>query len=96
MQITHDTVRDVARLARLAVSEAEAHALAPQLSAIISYAEQLQSVDLTEVPPTSHPLALMNVFRADEPRPSLPREVALAQAPDSDGGQVRVPAVLEG
>ncbi|MCL6593378.1 MAG: Asp-tRNA(Asn)/Glu-tRNA(Gln) amidotransferase subunit GatC [Alicyclobacillus sp.] len=96
MKITEETVRHVAKLARLAVSAEEAARLAPQLSDIIGYAEQLQAVDLADVPPTSHPLALVNVLRADESRPSLPRERALANAPDDDGEQVRVPAVLEG
>ncbi|MCL6518154.1 Asp-tRNA(Asn)/Glu-tRNA(Gln) amidotransferase subunit GatC [Alicyclobacillus sp.] len=96
MKITADTVRHVAKLARLAVSEEEAAKLAPQLSDIIGYADELQSVDLADVPPTSHPFSLVNVLREDEPRPSLPRERALANAPDTDGEQVRVPAVLEG
>ncbi|QSO50171.1 Asp-tRNA(Asn)/Glu-tRNA(Gln) amidotransferase subunit GatC [Alicyclobacillus curvatus] len=96
MNITEDVVRHVAKLARLAVSEEEAHKLAPQLSDIISYAEQLQAVDLSNVPPTSHPLELSNVLRADVPREGLTNEQALANAPDSDGQQVRVPAVLEG
>jgi aspartyl-tRNA(Asn)/glutamyl-tRNA(Gln) amidotransferase subunit C len=96
LKITHETVQHVAKLARLAVSEEEAHRLAPQLSEIIAYAEQLQSVNLDGVEPTSHPLPLVNVLRKDEPRPSLPREEALANAPDHDGEQVRVPAVLEG
>ncbi|MCL6600038.1 Asp-tRNA(Asn)/Glu-tRNA(Gln) amidotransferase subunit GatC [Alicyclobacillus macrosporangiidus] len=96
MKISADTVRHVAKLARLAVSEEEAARLAPQLSDIIGYADELQSVDLADVPPTSHPFALVNVLREDEPRPSLPRERALANAPDTDGEQVRVPAVLEG
>lgn len=96
MNITEDAVLHVAKLARLAVSEEEAHHLAPQLSDIISYAEQLQRVDLSDVVPTSHALQLTNVLRPDTPRPGLTREQALANAPDSDGQQVRVPAVLEG
>jgi aspartyl-tRNA(Asn)/glutamyl-tRNA(Gln) amidotransferase subunit C len=96
VKITEETVRHVAKLARLAVSEEDVAVLAPQLSDIIGYAEQLQSVDLTGVEPTSHSLVLVNVLRTDEPRPSLPREVALKGAPDTDGEQIRVPAVLEG
>lgn len=96
MKITEDTVLHVAKLARLAVSKEDAARLAPQLNDILAYAEQLQNLDLTDVPPTSHSLPLSNVMRADEPRPSLPREKALANAPDTDGQQVRVPAVLEG
>jgi aspartyl-tRNA(Asn)/glutamyl-tRNA(Gln) amidotransferase subunit C len=96
LKITEDTVRHVAQLARLAVSAEEAARLAPQLNDILDYAEQLQSLDLSDVLPTSHSLPLTNVMRADEPRASLSREKALANAPDSDGQQVRVPAVLEG
>lgn len=96
MKITEENVRHVAKLARLAVSDEEVARLAPQLSDIIGYAEQLQAVDMTGVEPTSHSFALVNVLRRDESRPSLPRERALANAPDSDGEQVRVPAVLEG
>lgn len=96
MKITEDTVLHVAKLARLAVSKEDAARLAPQLNDILAYAEQLQNLDLTDVPPTSHSLPLANVMRADQPRPSLPRDKALANAPDTDGQQVRVPAVLEG
>ncbi|GGI99839.1 aspartyl/glutamyl-tRNA(Asn/Gln) amidotransferase subunit C [Alicyclobacillus cellulosilyticus] len=96
VRISEDTVRQVAKLARLAVSDEEAQRLAPQLDEILSYAEQLQEVDLKGVAPTSHPFPLFNVLREDEPRKSFPREVMLANAPDTDGEQVRVPAVLEG
>lgn len=96
MRITEDVVKNVAKLARLAVSDEEAGKLAPQLAEIISYAEQLQQLDLTDVPPTSHSLVLVNVLRDDVTHTGLPREEALANAPDSDGEHVRVPAVLEG
>ncbi|MCL6633512.1 MAG: Asp-tRNA(Asn)/Glu-tRNA(Gln) amidotransferase subunit GatC [Alicyclobacillus herbarius] len=96
MKISEDTVRHVAALARLSLSDREVAHLAPQLSEIIDYAEQLQEVDLSDVKPTSHSLTQTNVFREDEPRPSLAREVALACAPDRTDEYVRVPAVLEG
>lgn len=96
MKITEDTVRHVAALARLAVHEDDIARLSSQLTDIIDYAESLQTADLRDVPPTSHPLALVNALRADASRPSLTRGVALANAPDSDGEQIRVPAVLEG
>lgn len=96
LEITQNAVRRVAALARLAVSDDEAQRLAAQLTDIIGYAELLQTVHLTDVPPTSHPLSLYNALREDESRPSLPRDIALANAPDDDGEQVRVPAVLEG
>jgi len=96
LDITEDVVRHVAKLSRLAVGDDEAHELAEQLSDIISYAKQLQSVDLSDVPPTSHAFQLTNVLRADTPHPGLTQAQALANAPDSDGQHVRVPAVLEG
>lgn len=96
MKITEETVSHVARLARLAMPEAEKNLLAPQLSEILEYAETLQQVDLTGVEPTSHPFHQTNVLREDAVRESLSREAALQNAPDSEAGQVRVPAVLEG
>lgn len=96
MKISEETIRHVAKLARLAVSDDDVKRLSPELSDILEYAEQLQSVDLTGVEPTSHAFAQSNVLRADEVRPGLSREDALANAPDTDAGQVRVPAVLEG
>ncbi|WP_067623456.1 Asp-tRNA(Asn)/Glu-tRNA(Gln) amidotransferase subunit GatC [Alicyclobacillus acidiphilus] len=96
MKITEETVSHVARLARLAMPDSEKALLAPQLSDILDYAETLQRVDLTGVEPTSHPFQQTNVLRDDVVRDSLPRDAALMNAPDSEAGQVRVPAVLEG
>lgn len=96
MKITEDTVSHVARLARLAMSDQDKATLSPQLSEILDYAEQLQQVDLEGVEPTSHPFRQVNVLRQDVTRESLPRVVALQNAPDQEAGQVRVPAVLEG
>lgn len=96
MKISEDTIFHVAKLARLAVSTEEAQRLAPQLSDILDYAEQLQAVNFTGVEPTSHPFPLENVLRPDVPRKGLTREAALKNAPETDGEQVRVPAVLEG
>jgi aspartyl-tRNA(Asn)/glutamyl-tRNA(Gln) amidotransferase subunit C len=96
MKITAEAIRHVASLARLEVSEVEVERLSAELSEIIGYAEQLQAVDLNGVEPTSHSLPLFNVFREDVPRTGLSRSQALANAPDTDGEQVRVPAVMEG
>jgi len=96
LKITEDTVRHVAKLARLAVTDQQAAQLAPELSDILAYAEQLEAVDMRDVQPTSHAYAVTNVLRADVPKESLPRAEALANAPDTDGGQIRVPAVMEG
>src|SRR5918994_1002840 len=80
--ITRDEVLHVARLARLALTEEEVERLGAQLSAILEAVGKVAELDLEGVEPTSHPLDLANIAADDEPRPSLPREDALANAPD--------------
>jgi aspartyl-tRNA(Asn)/glutamyl-tRNA(Gln) amidotransferase subunit C len=85
--ITRDEVLHVARLARLALSEQEIEPMARELSAVLDHIARIGELELDEVAPTSHVLDVSGALRADEPRPCLPREVALAQAPAvSDGG----------
>jgi aspartyl-tRNA(Asn)/glutamyl-tRNA(Gln) amidotransferase subunit C len=85
--IARDEVLHVARLARLALSEEELEPMARELSAVLDHVAKIGEVDLSDVPPTSHVVELTGALRADDPRPSLPREVVLAQAPAvSDGG----------
>jgi aspartyl-tRNA(Asn)/glutamyl-tRNA(Gln) amidotransferase subunit C len=95
MQLTPAEVRHVAELAKLRLTEAEIAQYAEQLSAILQYAQLLQAVDTSNVPPTPYVLPLANVMRADEPEPGLTNEVALANAPDSADGFFRVRAVFE-
>jgi len=77
----------VARLARLALAEEEIEPMARELSAVLDHIARIGELDLSDVPPTSHVVEVTGALRADEPRPSLPREVALAEAPAvSDGG----------
>jgi aspartyl-tRNA(Asn)/glutamyl-tRNA(Gln) amidotransferase subunit C len=95
MAITREEVQHVAMLFRMSLSEEEIARLQQQLSQIIDYFQVLQQVDTEGVPPTSHTLALENVMRADEPRPSYTPEDILANAPLSEGGFFRVRAVLE-
>lgn len=96
MPITPEDVAHVARLARLALADDERQRMASQLGRILQYVEQLAELDLRGVEPLTHPLAdLVNVFREDEVEPGLPREEALANAPDREGPYFRVPAVLE-
>jgi aspartyl-tRNA(Asn)/glutamyl-tRNA(Gln) amidotransferase subunit C len=95
MHLTPDEVRHVAELAKLALSDEEIALFTGQLSAILDYAELLQQVDTRDVPPTPYVLPLQNVMRDDEPRPSLPTDVALANAPDATNGFFRVRAVFE-
>lgn len=77
----------MALLARLAVSDDELEPMARELSAVLDHIAKMDELDLSDVPPTSHVVEVTGALRPDEPRPSLPREVALAQAPAvSDGG----------
>ncbi|HEY6031561.1 MAG TPA: Asp-tRNA(Asn)/Glu-tRNA(Gln) amidotransferase subunit GatC [Gaiellaceae bacterium] len=91
MAISRDDVLHVARLARLELSDAEVERFQEQLSAILDAVSKVQELDLADVPPTSHPLDVVNVWRDDEPRPSLPVEQALANAPDSQDDMFKVP-----
>jgi aspartyl-tRNA(Asn)/glutamyl-tRNA(Gln) amidotransferase subunit C len=95
MEITQKEVEQVAKLARLELSEDEKGTFARQLSAILSYMDQLKTLDTGGVEPTSTVLPTDNVFRDDQVRPSLPQETALANAPDQADGFFRVPRILE-
>jgi aspartyl-tRNA(Asn)/glutamyl-tRNA(Gln) amidotransferase subunit C len=94
--IDRDQVLHVAKLARLRVADDELEQMAGELSAIIDHVERINELDLDDVEPTSHVVELENVLRPDEPRPCLPRERALEQAPDSDGSGFRVPSPGQG
>jgi aspartyl-tRNA(Asn)/glutamyl-tRNA(Gln) amidotransferase subunit C len=93
MAITREDVLHVARLARLEIPEGDVEAVQAQLGAILEAVGKVSELDLSDVEPTSHPLDIVNVWAEDEPRPSLPSEDALANAPDPEDGQFRVPAV---
>jgi aspartyl-tRNA(Asn)/glutamyl-tRNA(Gln) amidotransferase subunit C len=85
--IAREEVLHVARLARLALGEQEVETMARELAAVLDHIAKMGELDLSDVPPTSHVVEVTGALRPDEPRPSLPREVALAQAPAvSDGG----------
>jgi aspartyl-tRNA(Asn)/glutamyl-tRNA(Gln) amidotransferase subunit C len=93
--MTPEQVRWVAHLARLELTEAELATMTCQLTAIVDYVAQLQSLNTEGVEPLAHALPVHNVFRADEPQPSLSVADALANAPDRHGEFYGVPAVLE-
>jgi aspartyl-tRNA(Asn)/glutamyl-tRNA(Gln) amidotransferase subunit C len=93
MAITRDDVLHVAGLARLEIPEAELDAVRDQLGAILDAVGKVSELDLSDVEPMTHPLDLANQWAEDEPRPSLSREDALANAPDPSDGAFRVPAV---
>ena len=90
--IDREQVLHVARLARLELDAEELERMAGELSGILEHVERIANLDLDEVEPTTHVVALENVLRADAPRPSLPREVALEPAPDPADGAFRVPS----
>jgi aspartyl-tRNA(Asn)/glutamyl-tRNA(Gln) amidotransferase subunit C len=91
--ITREDVLHVARLARLEIPEGEVDRVREELGAILEAVGKVAELDLAGVEPTSHPLAVVNVWAEDEPRPSLSPEEALANAPDPAEGAFRVPAV---
>jgi aspartyl-tRNA(Asn)/glutamyl-tRNA(Gln) amidotransferase subunit C len=93
MGITRDDVLHVARLARLEIPEDEVERVQAELGAILDAVGKVAELDLSDVEPTSHPVDLVNVWGEDDPRPSLPLEEALANAPDPVDGAFRVPAV---
>lgn len=90
--IEREQVLYVAKLARLKFSEEEIERLAPELSKILEYVEQMNRLGLEGVEPTSHVVKLENVLREDVPRPCLPKERALEQAPEPADGGFRVPS----
>jgi len=93
-RITRADVEHVAQLARLALSEAEIASLTSELGAILDHAAKVSALDTRDVPPTSHPLPLSNVFRPDEPRPCLSRDEVLAAAPRAEDDRFQVPRIL--
>lgn len=88
-------VRKVARLARLELSDADLARMTEQLTNILSYVDQLTELNTDGVEPMAHPLPVQNVFREDEPRPSLSPDEALLNAPSRLGNFFAVPAVLD-
>jgi aspartyl-tRNA(Asn)/glutamyl-tRNA(Gln) amidotransferase subunit C len=88
-------VDQVARLARLELSPEEKERMREQLDRILGYIDKLRRLDTEGVPPTSHFVPMVNVMREDEPRPCLPSEEMLANAPDRQGDFFRVPRIIE-
>lgn len=94
VEITRDEVAHLATLARIDLSDAELDHLAPQLSVILESVASLSEVASADVPPTSHPLPLTNVFRADVVVPGLTAEQALSGAPATEQQRFMVPRIL--
>ncbi len=95
MAVSIEDVRYIAALARLRFTEAEEQRLAEQMSTMLEYVGQLQTLDTTGVPPMSHVLDLVNVMREDVVQTRISREEALRNAPDADEAYFRVPRVIE-
>lgn len=94
MALTTDDVARLAALARVDLSCAELERLAPQLDVILDAVASVSEVASADVPPTSHALPLVNVFRADEVQESLPVAAVLAMAPAQEEDRFRVPRIL--
>ena len=90
--IDREQVLHVARLANLSLSDEEVERMASELSGILEHVERISELHLDGVEPTSHVIALENVFRPDEPRPSWDRDEVLESAPDPASGAFRVPS----
>ena len=95
MTISRQDVEHVARLTRLALTEAETARMREQLDGILAYIDKLRALDTTGVEPTSHAVPQVNVMRDDEQRPCLSQEQALANAPDRSDVFFRVPRIIE-
>ncbi len=93
-RITRDEVIHVARLARLELAPDEIDAFTDQLARVLEHAADVESLQVDDVPPTSHPLPLVNVMRDDVVTPSIDRDEVLAQAPLAEEHMFRVPPVL--
>lgn len=94
MALSPDDVAALARLARIELSPAELEHLAPQLEVILESVTRVAEVAADDIPPTSHALPLVNVFRPDVVVPSLPRAAVLAGAPAAEDDRFRVPRIL--
>lgn len=95
MALTSEEVLHIARLARIALTDDDVQRFTAQLSGILDHFAALSAVDTEGIEPTAHPLPLSNVMRADLVSPSLSQSEALANAPLTEDGYVRVRAVLE-
>jgi aspartyl-tRNA(Asn)/glutamyl-tRNA(Gln) amidotransferase subunit C len=93
--IDRETVKHVAKLARLGMTEEEVDVFASQLSVILENIAKLQDVDVTGVSPTAHASRLSNIMRPDITEPSYPPEVLLANAPEQEDNCLKIRAVLE-
>ena len=95
MKISEQDIKTVASLSRLRIREEEKADVLFQLNKILTYVENLQTLDTTNIEPTTYALPMQNVFRADEVKLSIDRDLALSNAPLKEDGYFKVPRVLE-
>lgn len=93
-EIDFERVRHVALLSRLDLSDEAVRRYSAELTRIVHHLNKLSELDLEGVEPTSHAIPLSNVLRPDQPRPSLDRDEALANAPEKEDGCFRVPQII--
>lgn len=94
MSLSESEVRHVALLARLALSDDQVQTLRIELNSILGHIDAIQQLDLADVEPTAHAVPVVNAVRADEPRPCLPRELALRNAPEAEDGAFVIPQIV--
>jgi aspartyl-tRNA(Asn)/glutamyl-tRNA(Gln) amidotransferase subunit C len=94
MALSESEVRHVAMLARLALTDEQVATLRVELNSILGHIDAIQQLDLEGVEPMTHAVPMVNETRADEPRQGLSREMALKNAPDSEGGAFRIPRIV--
>ena len=94
MAISEEQVRHVALLARLALTDEEVARFGDDLNSILGHIDTIQQLDLADVPPTAHALDVVNETRADEIKPGLTREGALANAPEAADGAFLIPRIV--
>ena len=92
--ISRADVEHVAKLSRLALTDDEIEHITLELAGILGHVQDMEALDLSDVPPTAHPLPLENVLRVDDVRPSVDRDEVLAMAPAAEDGRFRVPRIL--
>ena len=95
MKVSEQDIKTVASLSRLKIDEQETSEVIEKLDKFLTYVENLQSIDTENIEPTTYALPMQNVFRADEVKKSLDRELALSNAPLAEDGYFKVPRVLE-
>jgi aspartyl-tRNA(Asn)/glutamyl-tRNA(Gln) amidotransferase subunit C len=91
--LSREDVVHVAKLARLELTEEEVDLFTAQLRTVLDHAADVAALDLSHLEPSSHPIALENVLRADVPRPSLDRDEVLGEAPSVEDHRFRVPRI---